>query len=89
MHSRVLTLDAAQTARLRALCRRHGRTVTQTVDALFAVADVEASLAAAKARGDAPFAAAADAYEAATHWLIALGMKDQVRSARPPAGAAR
>lgn len=73
----MLSLSRAQTTRLRALCRAHGRTVTQAVDALLALADVEASLTAAHALGGAHFASVADAYDASTHWLIALGMKDQ------------
>lgn len=73
-----MTLDNEQTARFRAVCKLHGRTVTQVIDAAFAIADVEAVLQGARAHGEEHVKSVVGVYEQATHWLIALSFKDQV-----------
>ncbi|KAF7970399.1 hypothetical protein HWV62_24195 [Athelia sp. TMB] len=75
--NRTLTLTPAQTAALRATCKQHGRTVTQVVDAAFALADVEAALLTAGLRGGEEREAVKGCFGGATHWVAALSFKDQ------------
>ncbi|KAF7966304.1 hypothetical protein HWV62_39199 [Athelia sp. TMB] len=72
--NRTWTLTPAQTAALRAACRARGRTVTQVVDAAFALADVEAALLTARTEEREKVGAL---FGGATHWVAALSFKDQ------------
>lgn len=78
--ARLVTLNAAQTAKLRGLSKLHGRTITEVCNSIVALADVESAVRSAKLHGDEHLKSAIGAYEQATHWLIALTFKDQVCS---------
>lgn len=76
---RKMTLSASETAKFRAVCRLHGRTVSQVVDAAIGAANIEASLRTAPLHGDEHAKIVAGLYEQATHWIAVMNFKDQVR----------
>ncbi|KAH9933279.1 hypothetical protein B0H21DRAFT_760264 [Amylocystis lapponica] len=75
--SRLLVFDQAKTQKIRELCKRRGRTVTQLIDSVVAVAHVETLLREAKASGEERYNTVVGLYEIATNWLIPLTFKDQ------------
>lgn len=68
--SRKIVLDKEKTRKFRALCKEHGHTVTQVMDSLFAVSQVQHTLETAKASGEDRFKTVVDLYGSATNWLI-------------------
>ncbi|KZP30117.1 hypothetical protein FIBSPDRAFT_726536 [Athelia psychrophila] len=75
--TRKFNLSAQETAKFRAVCKLHGRTVTQAVDSAFAATMVEAALVSAPGHGEEHAQAVAGIYEQSTHWIDALSFKDQ------------
>lgn len=75
---RKMTLSASETTKLRAVCRLHGRTVSQVLDAVITAANIEASLRTAPLHGDEHAKSVACLYEQATHWIVVMSFKDQV-----------
>ncbi|KAI5118790.1 hypothetical protein M0805_005019 [Coniferiporia weirii] len=69
---RLVKFSTATTAKLHDAARRHGRSITQVVTALSALAQAEAALQTAGSGGDAArFEEVAQAYAASTHYLVA------------------
>ncbi|KAH9933280.1 hypothetical protein B0H21DRAFT_885775 [Amylocystis lapponica] len=78
--SRLLVFDQVKTQKIRELCKCHGRTMTQLIDSVVAVAHVETLLREAKASSEERYNTVVGLYETATNWLMPLTFKDQRRS---------
>jgi hypothetical protein len=72
-------LDQATTARFRAVAKRHGATVTQLLNVLLALAEVQSALEWAAAGDSDQYAQAAVAYAQATHVFFAFTFVNHVR----------
>jgi hypothetical protein len=84
----LLKLSKDETARFRALCRLHGTTATNTINALLCLAEVEFALEWALEHNDpGTYEETVRAYDTATHMLFSFTVINHVSVAALTPGA--